>query len=217
MGLKRSAKDTIQNLLFDWDGTLLDSSEMGFLAFCKTFHDLGMQFNRVIFERIYTPNWYAMYRKLGLPKSRWEDADQLWLDHYGTMTPSLVDGARETLRQLRRQRYRLGLVSSGSRSRVHRELESLQLQAFFDAIVCNEDAPQKKPHPEGLEIAMRSMQVLPRNCTYIGDSAEDVEMGKRALVQTVAVRSNYPKSLQLKDHAPDLYLKSIRELPLYFT
>ena len=180
MGFKRSAKDAIQNLLFDWDGTLLDSSEMGFLAFCKTFDDLGIQFNRVIFERIYTPNWYAMYRKLGLAESQWENADQLWLDHYGTMTPSLVDGVRETLRQLRRQRYRLGLVSSGSRSRVHRELESLHLQAFFDAIVCNEDAAQKKPHPEGLEIAMRAMQVLPRTCIYIGDSAEDVEMGKRA-------------------------------------
>ena len=51
---------------------------------------------------------------------------------------------------------------------------------------------------------------------YIGDSPEDVEMGKRAQLLTVGVRSTYPTSWRLRDAHPDIYLESISELTTHF-
>src|ERR1700692_1883313 len=87
---------SITTLLFDWDGTLFDSASTGFAAFQKTFTDLGISFTREIYEKCYSPNWYAMYETLSLPKDRWKAADELWLEHYGEEIPRLVEGAGET-------------------------------------------------------------------------------------------------------------------------
>ena len=84
-------------ILFDWDGTLFDSASAGWLAFQKTFDDLGVLFTREFYEAHYSPNWYTMYETLSVPKEKWKIADELWLERYGEQPPKLVDGARETL------------------------------------------------------------------------------------------------------------------------
>ena len=65
-------KNPITTLLFDWDGTLFDSARAGFLAFQKTFDDLGIAFTEEFYETRYSPNWYAMYEALNLPKHKWK-------------------------------------------------------------------------------------------------------------------------------------------------
>jgi phosphoglycolate phosphatase-like HAD superfamily hydrolase len=50
----------------------------------------------------------------------------------------------------------------------------------------------------------------------VGDSPEDIEMGKRANVMTVGVRSAYPTSWKLEGHRPDIFLKSLNELLDHF-
>ena len=74
-------KGRITTLLFDWDGTLFDSARAGFLAFQKTFDDLGINFTQEFYEARYSPNWYAMYEALNLPKEKWQATDELWLEH----------------------------------------------------------------------------------------------------------------------------------------
>lgn len=206
----------ITTLLFDWDGTLFDSAVAGFLAFQKTFADLGIGFTHEFYETRYSPNWYAMYDALDLPKEKWKAADELWLDHYGEQAPKLVAGAGATIDELQRRGYRLGIVTSGSEGRVSRELEQLGLTSKFEAVICNEHIVNKKPHPEGLEKAMRLLAIAPDVCSYVGDAPEDVQMGKNALVLTVAVRSAYPTSKHLLNERPDIHLKSIDELLLHF-
>ena len=74
----------------------------------------------------------------------------------------------------------------------------------------------KKPHPEGLETAMRALGCASAATCYIGDSPEDIEMGKRAKVFTVGVRSDYPTSWKLKSHNPDIFLESLSDLLSHF-
>jgi phosphoglycolate phosphatase-like HAD superfamily hydrolase len=74
----------------------------------------------------------------------------------------------------------------------------------------------KKPHPEGLETAISLIDRLPGECCYVGDSPEDIEMGRRAGMLTVGVRSTYPTSWKLKTQSPDIYLESLRELSEHF-
>ena len=113
----------IENLIFDWDGTLVDSAHLGLVAFEKTFSELGVTFAHEIYEAKYSPNWYSTYEALGLPRELWQVADDLWIQHYGEQSASLIEGVGETLLSLRTKGYRLGIVTSGSRSRVCREVE----------------------------------------------------------------------------------------------
>jgi len=207
---------TITTLLFDWDGTIVDSHQLGLTAFERSFASLGMEFNHEIYREVYSPNWYSVYEAMGLPKEKWQQADDLWVANYGAQTAQLVSGAGPTLRNLYSTGYRLGVVSSGTDCRVSREIVELGLDQIFSVIVCNEQMENKKPHPEGLETAMRAVDRVPNECCYVGDSPEDIEMGKRAGLLTVGVRSAYPTSWKLKTQNPDIYLESFGELSDHF-
>jgi len=207
---------TISALLFDWDGTVVDSAELGLTAFKKSFATLGIEFHQPTYEKTYSPNWYSMYEAMGIPKEKWEEADDLWMKHYGEQTVSIIQGAKETLLELRRRGYRLGVVSSGSDCRVASEIQQFGLVSAFEVVVCNEHMVNKKPHPEGLETAMRRLNVSEAECCYVGDSPEDIQMGKSASVLTVGVRSAYPTSWKVLDANPDIYLESLEQLTSYF-
>jgi len=207
----------INTLIFDWDGTLVDSAHLGLAAFQKTFAELGVAFPLDIYEAHYSPNWYSTYTALGLSEDVWERADQLWLQHYGEETAPLIDGVGDTLSTLHAKGYRLGVVTSGSHSRVTREMELSALKGFIDVLICNEHIENKKPHPEGLEKALERLQSKPAASAYVGDAPEDIEMGKRGSVLTVGVRSNYPSSKRVLDASPDIYLETIVDLGKHFT
>jgi HAD superfamily hydrolase (TIGR01549 family) len=207
---------SITTLLFDWDGTLVDSAHLGLAAYQKAFAELDFEFSQEIYAANYSPNWYTVYEALKLPKEKWEEADELWRRHYGAQTAELVDGAADVLMELRRRRYRLGVVTSGNEDRVCQEIEQASLPEIFDVIVCAEHIANKKPHPEGLEIALNRLDCPREQAAYVGDAPEDILMGKQAEVLTIGVRSNYPSSGRLLDSEPDIYLESISELTAHF-
>lgn len=209
-------RNHIKNLLFDWDGTLVDSAHLGLIAFEKTFSELGVPFIHAVYEASYSPNWYCTYEALGLPKEHWQVADELWIRHYGEQSAPLIEEVGETLLALRDKGYELAVVTSGSRSRVCREVEQSVLREAFAVMICNEDIVDKKPHPEGLLRAINSMNVDPSHCAYVGDAPEDIEMGRRAKVMTIGVRSAYPSSGRVAAAKPDLYLERLVEMVNHF-
>ena len=208
---------SITTLLFDWDGTIVDSHQLGLTAFERSFADLGVAFDFETYRRVYSPNWYSVYEAMGLPPEKWNRADELWIQYYGDQTAQPITGAINTIQALRDGGYQLGVVSSGSDCRVNREVSELGLADYFDVVVCNEQMRNKKPHPEGLETAMQTLGREHHEACYIGDSPEDIEMGKRAGTLTVGVRSTYPTSWRLQENKPDLYLESLCDLILHFT
>ncbi len=207
---------SVNTLLFDWDGTLVDSAQLGLVAFEQSFAVLGVPFDHEIYSRVYSPNWYSVYEAMGLPKEKWQMADELWIQHYGEQIAQPVDGAQQMIMDLKQKGYRLGVVSSGSDCRVSREIKELGLDNVFEVIVCNEQMENKKPHPEGLETAMLLLGCSREESCYVGDSPEDIEMGKRARMLTVGVRSAYPTSWKLESYGPDIYVESLTELSNHF-
>jgi HAD superfamily hydrolase (TIGR01509 family) len=207
---------SITTILFDWDGTLLDSAPTALLTFQKTFRQLGIDLSVDKYESIYSPNWYSMYEAVGLPRDRWAAADELWLRHNAELPVQPVAGARATLQELAGRGYRLGLVTSGTGSRVRREASSFCLLSAFEVVVCNEDTTNKKPHPEALEKAMAAMQQIAGNCCYVGDSPEDIRMGKSASLLTVAVMGGYPCSKRLLETDPDICVQTVADILDYF-
>ena len=199
----------IDTILFDWDGTLIDTAQQAYDASQKSLLKLGVPLDFPTYERIYSPNWYRMYEELRLPREKWKEADDLWILYYTNENPGFMPGAKTALDELIQRNYALGIVTSGTRSRVLRELDALGLAESFRVVICGEDVVNKKPHPEGLEIAMKQLQKRAEVCCYVGDSPDDIEMGKRARVMTVGIPGLYPASRNLVDVHPDLSLDSL--------
>jgi HAD superfamily hydrolase (TIGR01509 family) len=202
----------LQAVLFDWDGTLLDSADADSSAYLAMFRELGIPWGLSELAAHYTPNWHHVYRAAKIPVSKWEIADNLWAKHYAHHTPRLVPGARRILAWVAR-RYQLGLVTSGDRVRVLRQLRYFSLTRVFATHVCAGDTPQKKPHPAPLRLALKQMCLDPRACVYVGDSPHDLEMSKRAGVRAIGVIGRFPTEAGLRAAKPEFLLKSLKELP----
>lgn len=199
----------LQAVLFDWDGTLVDSAEASFRCYVDLFASYGLAFDRGVFQRTYSPNWHRTYEAIGLPRESWDEADGRWMTRYCTETIELLPGAREALERLRQAGLRQGLVTSGDRTRVGRELQGLEVASFFEAVVCADDIQHRKPHPEGLLIALDRLRVPADAVAYVGDSPEDVEMALAAGVFAVGIPGGFPNRESLAAAGPDLLAASL--------
>ena len=205
-------QSSIEYVLFDWDGTLLDSFQADANAYMYMFGALGMRWSIAELKRHYSPNWHHVYRAARLPRDKWEEADRLWRLFYRKQQPKLQPGARQVLRKLD-QRFKLALVSSGSRSRVRRQLREHNVSAMFLTKICSEDAPRRKPHPAPLRMALDQLRALPQTSVYIGDAPEDIQMAHRAGVRAIGVLGGSPVPERLRAASPDALIETIRDLP----
>ena len=199
-------------VLFDWDGTLADTAEASFRCYVRTLEAFAIPFDRDTYARTYSPNWYLTFRALGLAEQHWPDADARWLAHFAEERISLIDGARDVLESLTTRGVSTAIVTSGGRERVSRELEHHGLASHVHACVYGCDVTQKKPHPEGLLLALERLRVDPDDAVYVGDSPEDIEMARGAGVRSVAIPGGYPNRDALLSAKPDVILDSLRDL-----
>jgi len=198
----------LRGVLFDWDGTLLNSHAADTAAYLAMFRAMGIPWGLAELEQHYSPNWYRVYRAAKLPKHKWPAADQI-----AKHNPKLIAGARRVLSRLG-SHHDLGLVTSGDRDRVHRQLKSFDLWNTFAARVCAADTAQRKPHPAPLKLALRRMRLDPQDTVYVGDAPEDLQMARSAGVRAaIAVLGPFPTEKRLRAAKPDALLESIEELP----
>ena len=201
--------DNLKALVFDFDGTLLDSFASHYDVFRIMFERFNIEIDRQRFLDSYSPNWYKTYEGMGLPEKDWKAADQIWLEEVENQEPDLFPGVPGTLRKLS-QSSSLGLVTSGSKSRVLNDLERTGIASLFKVIVTGDDIQQPKPSPEGLGIALRKLDIQPEETAYIGDANADYEMSLAAGVKFIGVHSTYDR---FKNKASFTCLESVTELP----
>lgn len=202
----------LAGVLFDWDGTLIDSYHADTQAYLAMFRDLGLDWGIRELETHYSPDWYTVYRAAGIPKERWDEADNLWRVHYAKHPSKLIAGARRVLARLAR-RHALGLVTSGDRVRVMRQLRGFALTRVFHARVCGGDTPEKKPHPAPLQKALQKMKMEAEACVYVGDTPEDLEMARAVGMRAIAVLGPFPTEKRLRAAKPEFLLKNLEDLP----
>jgi phosphoglycolate phosphatase len=196
-------------VLFDWDGTLVDSAERTFRCYTEIFSAHGIAFDRARFESTYSPDWYRTYEQVGLPPERWADADARWIACYEAAPGALVAGARQALERLAARGVVLGVVSSGDGERVRAEMAALDVARHFATAVCGGETARRKPHPEPLLVALERLAVPPAECAYVGDSPEDVAMAKAAGAFAVGIPGGFPNRGALAAAAPDLLAASL--------
>jgi len=205
-------KPCLQGVLFDWDGTLIDSYHADTSAYLAMFKEMDIPWGIEELEKHYSPNWYQVYRAAKLPRKLWGKADQAWREHYAKHRPQLIPGVRRVLDAVS-PGHHLGLVTSGDNDRVARQLREFRLTRLFSARVCSGDTVKKKPHPAPLRLALKKMEMEPRCCVYVGDAPQDVEMARRAGVLAIGVLGPYPTEKRLRAAKPEFLLSSLEELP----
>ena len=207
-----SLRPALHAVLFDWDGTLLDSYHADSQAYLAMFRAMGVNWGLDQLEQHYSPDWYAVYRAAKIPKDRWDEADRVWRAYYAKHPSKLMSAARKVLVQLS-GRHKLGLVSSGDRDRVSRQLRQFRLTRMFRTRVLGGDTAEKKPHPAPLLKALKEMKAEAPHCVYVGDTPEDVEMARAAGVRAIAVLGPFPTEKRLRAVRPEILLNGLQELP----
>jgi len=203
--------DGLRAIVFDWDGTLVDSAEKTYACYVRVFSAFGIAYDRAAFERTYSPDWYRTYEEVGLRREHWADADARWISCYETEPSRLLPGAREALEQVAGRGLALGLVSSGDAARVRREVRALGLEGHFGAVVCGGETARRKPDPEPLLVALGRLGVPPAATAYVGDSPEDMAMARSAGALAVGIPGGFPNREALAASRPHVLAPSLHE------
>ena len=206
------SKKGLAGVLFDWDGTLIDSYHADSQAYLAMFREMGLRWGLKELDEHYSPEWYAVYRAAGIPEDKWDEADRLWRGYYAKHPSKLMPGTRRVLRTLGR-RHKLGLVTSGDRARVMKQLRKFALTRVFSSRVCGGDTQEKKPHPAPLLMALEKMKLRPEECVYVGDTPEDLQMSRAVGMTAIAVLGPFPTEKRLRAAKPEYLLERLEDLP----
>ena len=182
----------MQAILFDWDGTLVDSLGAFHQANAAVMASFGLPFDEVVYRQNYVPDWRLMYRRLGIPDDRLDEANELWHATFGTGTGVVAfDGAAAALRRLDIAGARLGIVTAGHRAIVEPQLERTGMAELLRTRVFGDDLDVHKPDPAPLRRALEILDLAdrPADVAYVGDAPTDMEMARAVGVRAVGITS----------------------------
>lgn len=206
----------IRAVLYDFDGTLADSTDLIMRCYRHTMHT---HLGRVPPDEDWLSG-FGMTLESQLARFARDDAESLaMLDTYRTYQNTIHDdllrpfsGAVETVAELDRRGYRLAIVTSKHRRSALRGIELCGIVSHFDAIVTPEDVRQPKPHPEPVLFALEKLGVAPEEALFVGDSPHDIAAGRAAGTRTAAALwGPFPRQA-LEDARPDAFLGEQRDV-----
>ncbi len=183
----------MEAILFDWDGTLVDSLGAFHAANAAVMAAFGLPFDVVAYRRHYVPDWREMYRRLGIPGDRLDEANELWETAFGGGGDAVVafPGTIDALARLRDAGSVLGIVTAGVRAVVEPQLERTGLGPLLPVRVFGDDLAVHKPDPEPLRQALRIAggRHRPETSAYVGDAPTDMRMAIAVGARAIGIES----------------------------
>lgn len=208
---------SIKHILFDLDGTLINSLPLIKKTFHKVFAEMNIPWNNgEVLKRVGLPLRQICLEFAGY---RQEDCFILYQryqrEEHARLT-KLYPGTLETLKELQAKGYTLGLVTSKRRAMVDEELIFTGMSDLFTISVTVNDTEKPKPEPDPVWKALELLKSQPEQAIYIGDSWYDLLTGQRAGVMTAGVTWGMAKKEELAEYNPDLIFDTWDEILKYF-
>ena len=179
----------IRAVIFDLDGTLLDSMPLVMRAFAHAVAPCRPDLDMAgIFQSLGGPPERTFLELIGDEAKAGEALRRL--ESFGFENGSLVqpfDGMRGLLEILHSSGLRLAIWTGRDRRTTESLLTAHNLAGFFSTVVCGDDLPTHKPHPGGLLEILARLDVQPHQALYSGDADADVLGGAEAGVRTVLI------------------------------
>jgi HAD superfamily hydrolase (TIGR01509 family) len=183
----------VEAILFDWDGTLVDSLGAFHRANSSVMEAFGLPFDVVRYRQQYAPDWREMYRRLGVPHDRLDEANRLWETTFAANGDVVApfDGVAEALERLAATGAVLGIVTAGNRDIVEPQLRSTGLGDLLPIRVFGDDLPVHKPDPAPLRRALRLAGEghAPSTSVYVGDAPTDMQMAVAVGARGIGIES----------------------------
>jgi len=208
----------IRTVLFDLDGTILDTNELIFQSFEYVWERKAWP--TITRERL-TPymggKLHDMFRETAGVETDEDIAEliSLYREYNWAHHDELVRGfpnVREVLAELRAGGVRMGVVTTKIRKTSEMGLALCGLSEFFETLVTIEDVANAKPHPEPVRKALAAMGADAESTLMVGDSAADLLSARAAGVRSVAVGWSIKRKEDLMRCEPDYWIDDIREL-----
>ena len=208
-------------IVFDWDGTLIDSAAGIVESIQEAARDLQLPVpTRETASHVIGLGLQDSLRTAvpTLPEARYREFADAYRRHFrarqDTMAP--FPGARELLRDLHAAGHRLAVATGKSRRGLEHALEATALRPYFGATRCA-DETIPKPHPAMLLELLAELAALPGQALMIGDTSHDLEMARSASVDAVAVTYGAHPGAALRALAPRACVASVAELRAWLT
>jgi pyrophosphatase PpaX len=204
----------INTVLFDLDGTLIDTNELIISSFLHTLeHYYPNQYKREdvlpflgptlkeTFESMENANVDEMiktYRKYNITHH----------DSFVTEFPTVI----ETVKTLKEKGYKVGIVTTKISDVVMKGLKLTKLDSYFDVIVALDHVEKPKPDPEPIFKALEQLHSKPEETIMVGDNHHDILAGKNAGTTTAGVAWSIKGREHLEQYKPDYILEEMADL-----
>lgn len=204
----------INTLLFDFDGTLLDTNELIIQTFIAVLgeHFPG-RYEREDILHFIGPSLEQTFESIDA-----ERAIEL-TTQYRAINKQLhdeliteYDGVTETLRLLKARGIKMAIVSTKRSANIKRGLALMGIDEVFEHIISLDEVKNPKPDPEPILLALEKLGASKEEALMIGDNYHDIEGGKNAGVRTAGVAWSIKGEAFLASYEPDFMLQHISDL-----
>jgi HAD superfamily hydrolase (TIGR01549 family) len=130
------------------------------------------------------------------------------------LTTSLIPGASETLKELKRMKLKIGLCTSSSEKAANYILQRFNIKDFFQIVVARDRVKYVKPHTEQFEVALKALGVSPQTAVIVGDSIVDMQSAKELKAIAVGLPTGTSTMEQLKNNGANYIITSLTDLPV---
>ncbi|REJ10159.1 pyrophosphatase PpaX [Halobacillus trueperi] len=205
---------SIRTILFDLDGTLIDTNELIIASFTHTIK----QYSDRSYERAEILDFIGPPLKESLHKVNPDKVEEMVetyrkhnIENHNRYVKA-YEGVVETIETLKEQGYKLGIVTTKMRNTVHMGLQLTNLDGLFETVVTLDDVTNAKPHPEPIVKALNHLDSQASEAMMVGDNTHDIEAGQNAGTKTAGVAWTVKGRKVLDDLNPDYMLDNMRDL-----
>lgn len=203
----------IRTILFDLDGTLIDTNELIAASFAHTFEQFGFAFTEEEMLAFNGPPLVDTFRAY-LPE-RVEEMVTIYREHnkeHHDMYVKVFPHVKETLKALQEAGIQIAVVTSKMLSVAKHGLEFTGLTPYVEHLIALDDVEHAKPHPESVLKAMDLLNANPESTLMVGDNYQDIKAGQNAGIRTAGVEWSHKGKEYLESYNPTYMLADIQDV-----
>jgi len=198
----------MKTVIFDLDGTLIDSMDIHYKVVNEILKDLNKQISREDFRKYAGMPFLEIAKKITKKKDLTQlDKKREELIEKNFKNIKLMQGATKILKTLKKNNYKIAIASGSPINFIEKSLKQFKIEKYFDYYVSGEQVKKPKPAPDIFLHTAKKLETEPKNCIVLEDGISSIITANKLGMKTIGIGSNLPatktitslKELKLED------------------